>query len=85
MKWDERFKLLKKCLNVNTIEIDLNIVMHVYFNGAHIHSKNQNNARTGSVPCDREEWGRGPQSGPPSATSAFIRLAAQEAVDAIWL
>ena len=22
--------------------------------------------RTGSVPCDREEWGRGPQSRPPS-------------------
>ena len=47
----------------------------------------QESCRTGSVPCDREEWRRGPRSELPSApaiTSVFIRLA-QGVVDAIWL
>ena len=48
--------------------------------------------RTDSVPCDREEWGRGRGEGSAKQTSehasarfpAFIRLA-QGVVNAIWL
>ena len=41
--------------------------------------------RTGSVPCDREEWGGGSAKRTSERiTSAFIRLA-QGVVDAIWL